>query len=34
MKKTFLSEQIPKTGNLDANLISRHYKLGLMARLM
>ena len=34
MDKTFLSDQISKTGNLDANLISRHYKLNLMARFM
>ena len=27
-------EQIPKTGNLDSNLILRQYKVDLMARFM
>ena len=34
MKNTFCLEQISKTGNLDANLISRQNKLDLMARFM
>ena len=31
MNKTFSSEQIQKLSNVDANLISRQYKLNLMA---
>ena len=31
MNNTFSLQQISKTSNLDANLISRHYKLNLMA---
>ena len=34
MNNTFCLEQISKTGNLDSNLILRHYKLDLMARFM
>ena len=31
MNNTFSLQQIQKTSNLDANLISRQYKLNLMA---
>ena len=31
MNNTFSLQQISKTGNLDNNLISRQYKLNLMA---
>ena len=31
MNNSFSLQQIQKTSNLDANLISRHYKLNLMA---
>ena len=34
MKNTFSLQQIYKTGNLDPNLISRQYKLNLMAKFM
>ena len=34
MNNTFTLQQIQKTGNLDANLISRQYKLNLMADFM
>ena len=34
MKNTFSLEQISKTGSLDSNLITREYKLDLMARFM
>ena len=34
MNKNFSLEQISKTGNLDANLISRQYTLDLLARFM
>ena len=34
MNNSFSLEQIFKTGNLDANLTSRQYKLDLMARFM
>ena len=34
MNNTFSLEQISKTGNLDANLILRQYKLDIMARFM
>ena len=34
MKKSFSLQQIQKTSNLDANLISRQYKLNLMADFM
>ena len=34
MSKSFSLQQIQKTSNLDANLISRQYKLNLMADLM
>ena len=34
MKKTFALQQIQKTSNLDASLISRQYKLNLMADFM
>ena len=32
MNKIFSSEQKSKTGNLDAIVVSRHYKLDLMAK--
>ena len=32
MNNTFSSRQIPQTGNLVSNLITRQYKLDLMAR--
>ena len=34
MKNSFSLQQILKTSNLDANLISRQYKLNLMADFM
>ena len=34
MNKNFSLQQIQKTSNLDANLISRQYKLNLMAEFM
>ena len=34
MNNTFSLKQISKTGNLDANLILRQYKLDIMARFM
>ena len=34
MNNNFSLQQIQKTGNLDANLISRQYKLNLMADFM
>ena len=34
MNNTFSLQQISKTSNLDANLISRQYKLNLMADFM
>ena len=34
MNNTFSLQQIPKTSNLDANLISRQYKLNLKADFM
>ena len=34
MNNSFSLQQIQKTSNLDANLISRHYKLNLMADFM
>ena len=34
MKNNFSLKQISKTGNLDANLMSRQNKLDLMARFM
>ena len=34
MNNTFSLQQIEKTSNLDANLISRQYKLNLMADFM
>ena len=34
MNNSFCSQQISKTGNLDANLILRQHKLDLMARFM
>ena len=34
MNNTFSLQQISKTGNLDSNLISRHYKLNLMANFL
>ena len=34
MNKTFSVEQLAKSDNLDFNLIFRHYKLILIARLM
>ena len=34
MNNTFSLQQIQKTSNLDANLISRQYKLYLMADFM
>ena len=34
MSNSFSLQQIPKTSNLDANLISRQYKLNLMADFM
>ena len=34
MNNTFSSQQISQTGNLGSNLITRQYKLDLMARFM
>ena len=34
MNTCFSSRQVSKTGNLDSNLISRLYKLKLMAKFM
>ena len=34
MNNTFSLQQISRTGNLDSNLITREYKLNLMADLM
>ena len=34
MNNTFSLEQISKTGNLNADLILRQYKLDIMARFM
>ena len=34
MNNCFFLQQIQKTSNLDANLISRQYKLNLMADFM
>ena len=34
MNNSFSLQQISRTGNLDSNLISRHYKLNLMADFM
>ena len=34
MNNTFSLQQISRTGNFDANLISRQYKLNLMADFM
>ena len=34
MNNTFSQQQISRTSNLDANLISRQYKLNLMADFM
>ena len=34
MNITFCLQQISKTGNVDANLISRNYKLDLKIRFM
>ena len=34
MNNTFPLQQISRTGNLDINLISRQYKLNLMADFM
>ena len=34
MNDTFSLEQISRTGNLDANLIPRQYKLDFMSRFM
>ena len=34
MNNTFPLEKISKTGNLDSNLILRHYELKLMARFI
>ena len=34
MNNSFSLQQIQKTSNLDANLISRHYKINLMADFM
>ena len=34
MNNTFSLQQISRTSNLDANLISRQYKLNLMADFM
>ena len=34
MNNSFSLQQISRTGNLDSNLISRQYKLNLMADLM
>ena len=34
MNNSFSLQQVPKTSNLDANSISRQYKLNLMADFM
>ena len=34
MNNTFSLQQISQTGNVDSDLITRHYKLDLMARFM
>ena len=34
MNNSFFLQQIQKTSNLKANLVSRHYKLNLMAASM
>ena len=34
MNNSFSLQQISRTGNLDPNLISRHYKLDLMSKFM
>ena len=34
MKNTFSLQQISRTGNLDSNLITRQYKLDLMAEFL
>ena len=34
MNKTFPSEQLSQTVNLDSDLITRQYKLNLMAKFM
>ena len=34
MNNSFSLQQISEKGNLDSNLISRHYKLNLMAKFM
>ena len=34
MNNSFSLQQISKTGNLESNLITRQYKLNLMARFM
>ena len=34
MNNTFSIQKISKTGNLDKNLISRQYKINLMAKFM
>ena len=34
MNKTFSLEQISETGDLDSNLITRQYRLNLMARFL
>ena len=34
MNNSFSLQQIQKTSNLDANLLSRQYKLNLMAEFM
>ena len=34
MNNSFSSRQVSKTGNLVSNLISRHYKLSLLAKFM
>ena len=34
MKNTFSLEELSKTSNLDAILISRHYKLDILAKFM
>ena len=34
MNSSFSLQQISRTGNLDPNLISRHYKLDLMSKFM
>ena len=34
MNNSFSIQQISRTGNLDANLISRKYKLNFMSKFM